>query len=86
MSPAPDHSGAPRRILAIAPQPFYEDRGTPIAIRQLLRAHSEQGYAVDLLTFPTIEAASIPATGHEATLNVPVSAPSRFFRLKITPP
>lgn len=40
----------------------------------------------DLLTFPTIEAASIPATGHEATLNVPVSGPSRFFRLKITPP
>ena len=48
------HSGeiAPRRILAVAPQPFYQDRGTPIALRQVLQAASELGYRVDLLTFP----------------------------------
>lgn len=47
-------SGAigPRRILVVAPQPFYEDRGTPIALRQVLQAASELGYRVDLLTFP----------------------------------
>jgi glycosyltransferase involved in cell wall biosynthesis len=41
-----------RRILAVAPQPFYQDRGTPIALRQVLQAASELGYEVDLLTFP----------------------------------
>jgi glycosyltransferase involved in cell wall biosynthesis len=41
-----------RRILVLAPQPFYEDRGTPIALRQVLEALGELGYRVDLLTFP----------------------------------
>jgi glycosyltransferase involved in cell wall biosynthesis len=41
-----------RRILVVAPQPFYEDRGTPIAVRQVLQALGELGHAVDLLTFP----------------------------------
>lgn len=41
-----------RRILMVAPQPFYQDRGTPIALRQVLEALSQLGYAVDLLTFP----------------------------------
>ncbi|HKT61743.1 MAG TPA: glycosyltransferase [Gemmatimonadales bacterium] len=36
----------------MAPQPFYQDRGTPIALRQVLRALSELGRAVDLLTYP----------------------------------
>lgn len=40
------------RVLLVAPQPFYRDRGTPIAIRQVLEALSELGHAVDLLTFP----------------------------------
>jgi glycosyltransferase involved in cell wall biosynthesis len=41
-----------RRILVVAPQPFYEDRGTPIAVRQVLQALGQLGQAVDLLTFP----------------------------------
>ncbi len=41
-----------RRILVVAPQPFYEDRGTPIAVRQVLLALGELGRSVDLLTFP----------------------------------
>jgi glycosyltransferase involved in cell wall biosynthesis len=40
------------RILVVAPQPFYQDRGTPIALRQVLQAASELGYRMDLLTFP----------------------------------
>jgi glycosyltransferase involved in cell wall biosynthesis len=39
-------------ILLIAPQPFYEDRGTPIAIHQSLVAMSDLGFKVDLATFP----------------------------------
>jgi len=41
-----------RRILVVAPQPFYEDRGTPIAVRQVLQALGELGRSVDILTFP----------------------------------
>lgn len=40
------------RVLVVAPQPFYEDRGTPIAVRQVLEALVECGWGVDLLTYP----------------------------------
>ena len=40
------------RVLVVAPQPFYQDRGTPIALRQVLEALGELGRSVDLLTFP----------------------------------
>ncbi|MCK4793249.1 MAG: glycosyltransferase, partial [Desulfobacteraceae bacterium] len=40
------------RILFIAPQPFYEDRGTPIAICQELEVLSEFGFHVDVATYP----------------------------------
>ncbi len=40
------------RLLVVAPQPFYQDRGTPIAMRQVLQALSELGHRVDLLTYP----------------------------------
>lgn len=51
---------AERRILVLAPQPFYEDRGTPIALRQVLEALGELGYRVDLLTFPVGTDVTIP--------------------------
>ena len=41
----------PPRVLLIAPQPFYEDRGTPIAIRHVAIALSERGWLVDILTY-----------------------------------
>jgi glycosyltransferase involved in cell wall biosynthesis len=43
---------ADRRILVVAPQPFYQDRGTPIAVRQVLQGLSQLGYSADLLTYP----------------------------------
>jgi glycosyltransferase involved in cell wall biosynthesis len=49
-----------RRVLFVAPQPFYEDRGTPIAVRQVLLALGELGYAVDLLTYPVGSDVTIP--------------------------
>ena len=39
------------KILLIAPQPFFEERGTPIAVDLMLKALSERGDEVDLLTF-----------------------------------
>jgi len=51
---------ADRRILVVAPQPFYQDRGTPIALHQVLEALSQLGYGVDLLTFPQGEDITLP--------------------------
>ena len=39
------------RILLLAPQPFFEERGTPIAVDLLSRALCERGDQVDLLVF-----------------------------------
>jgi glycosyltransferase involved in cell wall biosynthesis len=66
------------RILAIAPQPFYENRGTPIALRNVLEAASGRGYEVDLVTFPVGEPVELPglrifrAGGWLPIRNVPI--------------
>lgn len=39
------------RILLVAPQPFYSERGTPIAVRLLAQALCADGHQVDLLTY-----------------------------------
>jgi hypothetical protein len=39
------------RILLLAPQPFYEDRGTPIAVALVLKVLSERGARVDVVTY-----------------------------------
>lgn len=39
------------RILLAAPHPFYQERGTPIAVDLLLRVLGERGDTVDVLTF-----------------------------------
>jgi glycosyltransferase involved in cell wall biosynthesis len=39
------------KVLVVAPHPWYQERGTPIAVDLLVRALSEQGHEVDLLTF-----------------------------------
>jgi glycosyltransferase involved in cell wall biosynthesis len=65
VTPAPAAVGRPDGrgvVLVVAPQPFYEDRGTPIAVLQVVQALSELGYDVDLLTFPT---------GREPPVDVP---------------
>jgi hypothetical protein len=39
-------------ILVLAPHPFFQNRGTPIAVKLLLTALSENGHRVDVLTYP----------------------------------
>ena len=39
------------KVLVLAPQPFYQERGTPIAVDMLVRVLSDRGDQVDLLTF-----------------------------------
>lgn len=44
--------GGGRRILMVAPQPFFRVTGTPLNILQMCRSLTESGFAVDLLTLP----------------------------------
>jgi hypothetical protein len=39
------------RVLLLAPQPFYQERGTPIAVRLVLKVLSERGATVDVVTY-----------------------------------
>lgn len=48
------------RILFLAPQPFYQERGTPIAVRLLLEELSKEGHVVDLLTYHEGEDVAYP--------------------------
>ncbi|MBU2677195.1 MAG: glycosyltransferase family 4 protein [Gammaproteobacteria bacterium] len=41
------------RVLYIVPQPFFDDRGSPIAVLQVVRAMSELGIQVDMMAFPS---------------------------------
>lgn len=40
------------KVLVIAPQPFFAERGTPIAVRRLVETLCADGHRVDLLTYP----------------------------------
>ena len=48
------------KILFLSPQPFYQERGTAIAIDLLLKSLSERGEQVDLLTFHVGEDRTYP--------------------------
>ena len=39
------------KVLLLSPQPFYTERGTPIAVDLVIRALSERGDTVDVLTY-----------------------------------
>ena len=58
-----------RRVLVVAPQPFYEDRGTPIAVRQVVEGLSQLGYSVDLLTYPVGSGIQVPGVRLMRTAN-----------------
>ena len=56
----PRVTAAPPRVLLVTPQPFFEERGTPIAVALTARALVESGYEVDLLAFPVGEDVAMP--------------------------
>ena len=39
------------KVLAIAPQPFFTPRGTPLSVYYRTLVTAEMGYEVDLLTY-----------------------------------
>lgn len=48
------------KVLLLAPHPFYQERGTPIAVNLLLEALSGLGHTVDVLTYHEGEDRSYP--------------------------
>jgi glycosyltransferase involved in cell wall biosynthesis len=60
------------RILLLAPQPFFEVRGTPLAVLAMVRALTALGHRVDLLTYPQGEPVDVPGVLHKRSLRLPV--------------
>ncbi len=48
------------KILLLAPHPFFQPRGTPIAERMLLEVLTGHGHRVDVLTYPEGEDVDLP--------------------------
>jgi glycosyltransferase involved in cell wall biosynthesis len=48
------------KILVLAPHPFFQARGTPLAVRTVLEFLSSRGHEIDLLTFHEGENVAIP--------------------------
>lgn len=64
------------KILMLAPQPFFQPRGTPISVYFRLQALADLGHEVDLLTYHLGEDKSFPGLKIHRT-------PSLFFIKKI---
>ena len=58
-------------ILLIAPQPFLEKRGTPLAVLQLLKALGELGHRVDLVSYHLGDDVALPGVRHCRALHLP---------------
>jgi glycosyltransferase involved in cell wall biosynthesis len=59
------------RILLIAPQPFFAQRGTPINVRQMVQTLSEAGHEVHLATYPMGEPVAMPRLVIHRALPIP---------------
>ena len=62
------------RILVLAPQPFFVQRGTPIAVRLLLETLAKRGDELDVVVFPGGEDVEIPGC-HFFRVPAPGSGP-----------
>ena len=59
------------KILMLAPQPFFEPRGTPFSVLGRLRALSELGHEVDLVTYHIGEDVPVPGVSIHRSIKVP---------------
>jgi glycosyltransferase involved in cell wall biosynthesis len=60
------------KILFLAPQPFFEVRGTPLAVLAMVRGLTALGHRVDLLTYPRGEDVEVDGVRHRRSLSLPV--------------
>jgi len=59
------------KVLMIAPQPFFQPRGTPFSVLHRLRALSLLGYEIDLVTYHLGQDVSIPGVKIHRAAAVP---------------
>jgi glycosyltransferase involved in cell wall biosynthesis len=59
-------------ILFLAPQPFFEVRGTPLAVMAMVRTLTALGHKVDLLTYPRGADVEVEGVVHRRSLPLPV--------------
>jgi glycosyltransferase involved in cell wall biosynthesis len=60
------------KVLLLAPHPFFQTRGTPIAVDLVLRVLSERGDRVDVITFPEGKDLSYPGVKFYRTPKLPL--------------
>jgi glycosyltransferase involved in cell wall biosynthesis len=60
------------KILMIAPQPFFEPRGTPISVYQRLQGLSMLGHQVDLITYPIGKDIAMTGVRIHRTISLPM--------------
>ncbi len=72
-TPAPASLTVPTRlrVLLVAPQPFFAQRGTPINVRQMVQTLAEAGCDVHLATYPLGESISIAGLTIHRALGIP---------------
>lgn len=57
-------------VLVVTPQPFFEERGTPIAVKYLVESLSELGYQIDLIAFPMGQRIETPGLRIHRVINI----------------
>jgi len=62
----------PLRILMLAPEPFFEPRGTPFSEYHRIKALGELGHHVDLVTYPIGRNVDLPNLAIYRSLRVPL--------------
>jgi len=67
-------------ILLLAPHPFYQERGTPIAVDLLLKVLAERGEQVDVLTYHEGEDRAYPGPGAVRLFRIPPPPACRNIR------
>lgn len=59
------------KLLVLAPQPFFQNRGTPIATLKMLHVLSAEGHEIDLLTYHEGEPICVANCRHIRIPNIP---------------
>ena len=60
------------KVLFLAPQPFYQDRGTPIAVDLLLKVYSARGERLDVIAYHEGKDISYPNVNLMRTPDIPL--------------
>src|SRR3989337_862774 len=59
------------KVLFISPQPFFEERGTPIAVLEIIKVLTSLGHDVDLYTYPIGKNIELDRLNIRRSLRVP---------------